>query len=84
MNYLLVGIFSVLTAVPISRVVFAAAADFAASSADTIAAASPATAAPAAALAAAAMLLPRLPYFIFLVFISRLFTISRGSSGRRG
>lgn len=80
MNYLLVGIFSVLTAVPISRVVFAAAADFAASSADTTAAASPATAAPAAA----ATLLPRLPYFIFLVFISRLFTISRGSSGRRG
>lgn len=73
MNYLLVVIFTVPTAVPVPRVVFlaaAAAASFAASRA--------LTAAPAAALAAT--LLPRLPYFIFPVMISRLCAISRGSS----
>lgn len=72
MNYLLVGIFTVPTAVSVPRVVFlaAAAACFAASRAPT--------AAPAATL------LPRLPHFIFAVMVSRLSAISRGSSSRGG
>lgn len=77
MNYLLVGIFTVPTAVPVPRVVFLAAAAAARSAASRAA-----TAAPAAALAAT--LLPRLPYFICRVLISRLLTTSRGSSRRRG
>lgn len=78
-NYLLVGIFTVPSTVLVSRAVLpAAAADRTAVRACTAAAAT-ALAAPAAA----AMLLPKLSYFFILMFIFRLVTISRGSSGRR-
>lgn len=80
-NYLFVGILTVPTTVLVSRAVLpAAAADRTAVRACTAAAAA-ATA--LAAPAAAAMLLPKLPYFFILMFIFRLVTISRGSSGRR-